>query len=531
MDPHSLHASKHRLAAIAEADRLVSALQRTSTTKATRLEHVIGVITDEVAPTGAVKKTSPKGGVMVQYRDILLERMTHGVIPVIPNIGYTTSTQKAVHVEADDVILALTRTFAGHDYESEIAANLSPFKTDHDTPHAMAGKVTLDRLIILDPLGGIPSVSRADKPHIFINLSQEYGDIRNELTSGYVKSGAAVPFSEAAPTTVTEARDHATETHASSSFVDGKFSSVAQRVDDATHSSNLTRHLQNLNLMKQALSVLPTSSSAMLTTPLEAATPSGPNATDLGVGTRRPKNPLIYNLLTDKPLISSSLPVARLHPHANPLTASRGATFVKKGMPLTMIPDPRTHAWAPPSAAHPALQLDAHASIDFPRLVSLIEDSFARPLDTQHYLARIAGRLAGVIVAGAYEGGAILTWELPSGVPDDGSDASRARMVPYLDKFAVRRRSQGAGGVADIVFTAMVRTCLPHGVCWRSRKTNPVNKWYFERSVGTHKIPDSTWTMFWTDTDIMRDRQRWLDYEAVCRSVQPSWADNQTVMD
>ena len=488
---------------------------------------MIGVITDQDTLTGLAKTTSPAGRVTVQFADVLLERMSHGVLPVIPNIGYTTSTQKAVHVEADDMILALTRAFASHGHDSGTAVNPTAASISHDETHPAACRVTIDRIIILDPLGGIPSVSRADKPHIFINLSQEYDDIRNELTSPFVKSGAAEQVSEAAASMVTEMRDQTPETKTDN----GGLSSVAHPIADTIHSSNLTRHLQNLNLIQQALSILPASSSAMLTTPLEAATPSEPKSTDLGVGTRRPKNPLIYNLLTDKPLISSSLPIARLHPGANPLTASRGATLVKKGMPLTMIPDPRTHAWVPPSSVHPALQLDGHAGIDFPRLVSLIEDSFARPLDAQHYLARIAGRLAGVIVAGAYEGGAILTWELPPGVPDDGSDSSRTRMVPYLDKFAVRRRSQGAGGVADVVFTAMVRTCFPLGVCWRSRKTNPVNKWYFERSVGTHKIPDSTWTMFWTDTDIMRDRQRWLDYEAVCRSVQPSWADNKSVMD
>lgn len=26
---------------------------------------------------------------------------------------------------------------------------------------------------------------------------------------------------------------------------------------------------------------------------------------------------------------------------------------------------------------------------------------------------------------------------------------------------------------------------------------NPVNKWYFERSRGTWKLPDTNWTMFW----------------------------------
>jgi amino-acid N-acetyltransferase len=85
--------------------------------------------------------------------------------------------------------------------------------------------------------------------------------------------------------------------------------------------------------------------------------------------------------------------------------------------------------------------------------------------------------------------------------------------------------------VADIVFNAMVRSCFPNGVCWRSRKNNPVNKWYFERSLGTWKLSDTNWTMFWTTPGLVEDSQKFRDYEAVCRSIQPSWADDTGVVD
>ena len=104
-------------------------------------------------------------------------------------------------------------------------------------------------------------------------------------------------------------------------------------------------------------------------------------------------------------------------------------------------------------------------------------------------------------------------------------------MVPYLDKFAVLKKSQGSGGHADVVFKAMVRDCFPDGVCWRSRTTNPVNKSYFERSRGTWKLPGTAWTMFWTTPDLSMDQQMFLDYEGVCRGVLPTWADNKTVQD
>ncbi len=165
--------------------------------------------------------------------------------------------------------------------------------------------------------------------------------------------------------------------------------------------------------------------------------------------------------------------------------------------------------------------------MDLPRLVHLIEDSFRRKLDVAHYLNRIRGRTAGLIVAGEYEGGAILTWETPPDAPEDDP----TRLVPYLDKFAVLSSSQGSSGVADIVFQSMVRTCFPQGVCWRSRRDNPVNKWYFERSEGTWRVPDSGWMMFWTGSGVEGDEQKWEDYVAVCKSIGPSWADGKTRLD
>jgi amino-acid N-acetyltransferase len=205
-------------------------------------------------------------------------------------------------------------------------------------------------------------------------------------------------------------------------------------------------------------------------------------------------------------------------------------TFAKRGMSVSIFPDPRIAPWKPPEAGKPHLTL-TDSRIDLPRFVHLIEDSFNRKLDVEDYLKRVNDRIAGVIIAGEYEGGALLTWETPPGIVDNHSPEGRARMVPYLDKFAVLKKSQGSGGVADIVFTAMVRDCFPEGVCWRSRRDNPVNKWYFERSRGTWKLPDTNWTMFWTTPELSMDQQLFLDYEGVCRWVVPSWADNKAILD
>jgi amino-acid N-acetyltransferase len=72
-------------------------------------------------------------------------------------------------------------------------------------------------------------------------------------------------------------------------------------------------HVNNLELARAVLAILPSSSSALLTSPEEAANSVKEAPFQAaGVGTRRQRNPLIHNLLTDRPVFSSSLPVGRL---------------------------------------------------------------------------------------------------------------------------------------------------------------------------------------------------------------------------
>ena len=484
-------------AATGEADRLITALERKVSMKANRVDGVLSV-----APlSGEVKSSTVQihGPVEVQLPSMLYRALRRGVIPVVPAVAYTKDTQALKWVEADDVMLAITRELAGvrssspNIKESDRGLIAS---SDSDSDETF----TLDRIIVLDPAGALPSMKRADGTHVFFNLEQEYAIEKQEL--------------------------------------------LARMVANNTSEQDLRQHVTNLELCRDTLALLPPTASALLTTPSRVAMPALPHEADeiVGVRTRSPKNPLIFNLLANKPLISSSLPPDRTLTASIPggnhdekgdnsngiRCVSSGVTFVKKGMPLTLIPDPKFEAWSPPRPGESRLSLE-DPRIDFPRLLNLIEDSFGRPLDVSHYLDRIRSRIAGIIVAGEYEGGAILTWELAPGIRHEDNNSDR--MVPYLDKFAVLRKSQGEGGVADIVFSAMVRSCFPEGVVWRSRKSNVVNGWYFQRAAGTWKIPNSQWTMFWTDPRLQRDEQRWRDAVAVCRTVAPSWADNKEEQD
>lgn len=451
-------------AALAEqGERLCQAIARHSTEGA---RYVSGTL-ETASPTSKQAK--------IALPPLLLEPLKRGVMTIVPSLAYAVGTGQVVEAGLEHTLIALTEELSGLQGAS------------NESGQARQQQTSLDRIIVLNEAGGVPSKARQDGAHVFINLEQEYENIITEL-SDYAQ--AATNGSSAA----------------------------------------YKQHETNLRMIQKCLALLPSASSALIISPQDAASSSRGTETDkasIGAGTRRQKNTLIHNLLTNKPIVSSSLPTARFS-SANPengqmvSTAAPTATLVKRGMPVAIIPAvDRVRAWQVPESGYSTLTLQDDARVDFARLVHLIEDSFRRKLDVQHYLDRIKGRIAGLIVAGEYEGGAILTWEQPPGTTDP------SRLVPYLDKFAVLQSSQGAGGVADILFQSMVRSCFPDGVCWRSRKDNPVNKWYFERATSSWQIPGTQWTMFWTGEGIETNRERFQDYVSVCRDVVPSWADGR----
>ncbi|ATY60769.1 acetylglutamate synthase [Cordyceps militaris] len=440
--------------------------------------------------------------IKVSDRGLLKRAFERGLIPVVASISAPDELSAAKPVTAEQTVLALTAFLSGLQFDKPPLPDASGNSKNIWRPEKIA---SVERVILLDALGGTPTSGRGvGVCHRFINLEEEYARLRAQLLGP--EGSPATGSSSGKPTT--------------------------------------NNHVSNLALAKATLAILPSSSSALITTPFAAANTnpiySKPRSikmeeSQLGfdgmVTTRKKHNPILHNLLTDKPMYSSSLPLQRIQDggyRVDP-SDSTAATLVKRGMPLTIYPDPRENPWRPPQPGAPRCRL-TDKNIDLPRLVHLIEDSFGRKLDVQDYLNRVQDNLAGIIITGEYEGGAILTWEKPDGVTEQEA-YDQGLYVPYLDKFAVLRCRQGSGGVADIVFNAMVRDCFPEGVCWRSRKNNPVNKWYFERSVGTIKLSDSNWTMFWTTLGLCGRQPKLQHYESVCRSVQPSWADNKHLVD
>jgi amino-acid N-acetyltransferase len=514
-----------------QAARFVAALEEYNEPGALLIEHALSV---SDRSDGMPSTVSVRGSVEVKNSFLLYPPLDDGVIPVILPFAYDGELKK-VSVEADDVLLALIREFAGITGQSNRAAAGEPDAepiVGIDNSDGLQ-RPLLDRIIVLDPLGGIPSENRSDGAHVFVNLEAEYRDIKQELQqlsaageqaspSDVVSLGTGNPFSK---------------------FVEDEVAPLPGSSLQQLGNSAPLRHLKNLDIVQRALKLLPSTSSGLILTPSDAATKAIPD----DARSTPSKNPLLHNLLTDKPMISSSLPTSpasRFLGSASP----NPATFLKKGVPLTMIPDPRvTGPWRPPSASNPSIELADDPRINYLKLEELINDSFRRKLHSKDYLARIRGRVAGIIIAGDYEGGAICTWETPSSfmdasVPPEASDTPDSPYwIPYLDKFAVLTSSQGSGGVSDIVWAALTRTCFPEGVVWRSRTSNPVNKWYQERSTGTWNLPGDQWTMFWTAQNVTQrwdaeewglnkitnghDMARWDAYVAVCNGIVPSWAD------
>ncbi|KAH9877081.1 Amino-acid acetyltransferase, mitochondrial [Plenodomus lingam] len=514
-----------------QAERLVAALERHHEPGALLVQHALSHthLTNE-APSTA----SARGGVTVQNGFLLFPPIDDGIIPVITPFAFN-DTYKRIRVQADDVLLALIRELAGITDQAN-GGPVQELPSSKHSNHNEANKTRiLDRIIILDPLGGIPSESRADGAHVFVNLEAEYRDIRKDLQ----RLTLTAPGNDSFGNPLSLGRGTRL-----SKCVEKDMASLSQSNLRQLDGSAPARHLKNLDVVERGLKLLSPSSSGLILTPLDAATKAIPDDEQKTPA----KNPLLHNLLTDKPMISSSLPTSpatRFVGSALP----KPATFLKKGIPLTMIPDPRvTGAWQPPSSSNPSIELANDPRINFPKLVELINDSFRRKLDAKHYLERIHGRVAGIIIAGDYEGGAICTWETPSSLRGmagpDGATPDSPYWIPYLDKFAVLTSSQGSGGVSDIVWAALTRTCFPDGVVWRSRTSNPVNKWYQERSKGMWNLPGNQWTMFWTiegvhqrwdteqwGTGTKKDLTKWEAYIDVCSGIQPSWADGNQRLD
>lgn len=212
-----------------------------------------------------------------------------------------------------------------------------------------------------------------------------------------------------------------------------EYGSILEDLENMDHITPAvaTSYRSDLDMIKESLEHLPPTCSALIT--------SSPSLT------------LITNLITDKPLFSSTM-------RGEDPKVMLATTVLRNGLDIFSF-------------------RGSLAGLDLPRLQGLLESSFGKPLDGEGYYARIKDRTRTVILAGQdYMGAAIVTQEggAPSQVKGTESAPSKLATVAYLDKFSVAPKSQGIG-VADILWKKLTDE-FPDLV-WRSRSDNPVNKW------------------------------------------------------
>lgn len=338
--------------------------------------------------------------------------------------------------------------------------------------------MTVEKIVFVDKIGGIPSMERGKSScHVLINLQQEFHSVIDELS----------PIS-------------------SNQSNKGKINWI----DDEVKIDKLKSFKEMANLLK----LLP-NSTGIMTTPNDLTKISSSESDN-------EPNPLIYSILTDRATQSSSLPVGFGR------TQEVNTTILKWGTPVHIITSKSLISLGLNSCVKNQYcvdlqKLDEMNIISCSKLKNLIEDSFRKEFDWDHYMNRIKDSVAAIIFTNDYSAGCIVTYEIDQRLEIESEIDNSDHWIPYLDKFAVVRAQQGEPGLADIIFKALLSQ-FPEELVWRSRKTNPVNKWYFERSVGTIGIDDSPWRVFYTGwKNEVWDSKRIDNYIEICRDIEPSF--------
>ncbi|RKO99755.1 hypothetical protein CXG81DRAFT_27493 [Caulochytrium protostelioides] len=178
------------------------------------------------------------------------------------------------------------------------------------------------------------------------------------------------------------------------------------------------------------------------------------------------------------------------------------------------------------------LEMTTHtslATVDLAKLTHCMETSFRKPLDAPAFYARLAPVLDCVLVAGDYYGFAIVTRERAQASSSASAPASTEghedEGIAYLDKFAVAPQNQGMG-IADILWSGL--RARYRDLAWRSNARNPVNKWYFTRSMGNVRSGDGHWMVFFYGEpgNVALDGMR-----SVCESIPQSFKRMKSIKD
>lgn len=399
-------------------------------------------------------------------------RLSH--IPILLPLAQTISNPKNIPISANSALISLTKL---------LSTASKAIGTSIKKPIA-AEKLKIVKIVVIDGFDRV--IRNSDGEYAtFVNLQDEFDDIVAYAVENPIALRKSYNKYSASMTTDVASTD----------------SYYAHDLSTTIHS------LYNFVTVKELLDILPSTCSAIMTSPEETES-------------------IITNTITDKPLLPVSLPSSRLNQQTrSPIVSlssfatlptsvdSRGSlsqkdksirsTVLRHGLKLRIassISDP---------------------SIHLPSLASLLESSFRRTLDYDAYWRRIEHVVDTIVIAGDYEGAAIVTneWKLGFNGLDNTAALSRKdekKIIPYLDKFAVAPNSQGIG-VADILWLQLLK--VYEDLMWRSRNDNKVNNWYFERSTGAVKVSNH-WTMFWYGNEGLKMMK---EYRNVALGIVPSF--------
>lgn len=439
----------------------------------------------------------------------LFNAITADTVPVIK--PYVYDEEKATINPSKDTLL----------YMDRLCTNVGPY---------------IDKFFILNKIGGTPCGERNLNAHIFIQLSLEFNDIQENILQQLYSTHERRPIS----------------------------GDLVERMNIHIHEDDinnlkqeLEEHLEDIRIMNSVLSKFSRKSTGLITT-IKSASLSADS-----------KNPLLYNLLTDRSLISSSLHRFKGPPpgeqvtdfqsfdtdphvhHSGEVEAIFETTVYKKGVDIKIF-EYRTLT-AENSVGLPqdilSKQLSEKLSdspdgrkkvenvekVNLVKLEEVLNRGFNKSLNLSHYLNRINGRIAAIIVIGDYEGIAILTFE-----------GSGEETFVYLDKFTVLPELKGFLGISDIIFNLMFKK-FPKRVVWRSRVGNVINKWYFQRSIAVIDLSvnlgggdqkSSIFKLFYYDdsSDLDGHGDPKVLYENLnklarhVRDIEPSWNDDKEGM-
>ena len=174
LDPSDSSSTSGQKLISEQVDRVVSSIDEHGHVQAMRLENAIEVIRSSKSSSSLDLSSK----IRVARSSDILQSAKREIISVLAPVAWNPMTMEMEQVSADDAVLALAHELSG------VAPTVKSVQGDVPMSKRSRGSIsplTVDRVIILDPLGDIPSSDPSEGSHIFVNLMQEYDIIQSDL--------------------------------------------------------------------------------------------------------------------------------------------------------------------------------------------------------------------------------------------------------------------------------------------------------------------------------------------------------------